>query len=123
MDLCKAIHTAVLKGDSLQVIDLLAADPTYCEARNNFGWTPLHTAAYALQEKIARILLRSGADPNALDLKGNSPLQLARQVDPSSTIVRLLSGEKISGEVSEQPVASKSWWKRLFELQALIVPW
>lgn len=113
MDLCKAIHKAVLDGDSFRIIGLLSKEPAYCDVRNQFGWTPLHTAAYALQGKAAQILLRAGADLQAKDSQGNSPLQLALQVDPNSPVVSILSGEPESvGRPEQSGSLQTPWWKQ-----------
>jgi ankyrin repeat protein len=46
-------------------------------ARNNnehWGTTPLHAAAHANQAAIAELLIEHGADPNAQDLNGKTPM-------------------------------------------------
>lgn len=44
---------------------------------NIYGWSPLHKAAEAGNEKIAEILLENGADVDARNHLGNTPLYIA----------------------------------------------
>uniref|UniRef100_A0ABD2XC20 Uncharacterized protein n=1 Tax=Trichogramma kaykai TaxID=54128 RepID=A0ABD2XC20_9HYME len=46
------------------------------EARDNEGNIPLHTALFHQHMKVAKFLLRRGADPTATNLKGLSPLHV-----------------------------------------------
>ena len=48
------------------------------------GDTPLHLAAAALQPEVAKILLQSGADPNAENRRGATPLHYACDARPRS---------------------------------------
>jgi len=45
--------------------------------RNNEGFTPLHTAAFAGHLNVVRYLVSAGANVNARDKNGNTPLHLA----------------------------------------------
>ena len=42
-----------------------------------FGWTPLHYAAIRRDEEVVAALLKSGADPKAMDLAERTPLHYA----------------------------------------------
>ena len=46
-------------------------------AKNSYGWTPLHEAAYWGNLDIAKLLLERGADVNAKSSVGNTPLYWA----------------------------------------------
>ena len=48
------------------------------EARNRWGWTPLHGAAGSNRSQVVAELVRAGADLNARDSTGNTPLHASR---------------------------------------------
>lgn len=54
-----------------------AAGPAGLTARYLFGQTPLHVAAQDGRADVVRALLAAGADPGALDGRGDTPLDLA----------------------------------------------
>ena len=72
-----ALQQAVINGN-LNVIDaLLNAPGTDVDVRNDAGETSLHTAVYAswrTEGAVVQALLAAGADPNARDADGNTPL-------------------------------------------------
>ncbi|MEP6664773.1 MAG: ankyrin repeat domain-containing protein, partial [Verrucomicrobiota bacterium] len=75
------LHTAVF-GNELKLVELLLQNGADTEAKfqgsNNKGWTPLHFAANSSTiEQIAETLLESGANPNATNDAGETPLYLA----------------------------------------------
>jgi ankyrin repeat protein len=58
--------------------------------RGNQGRTLLHGAANRGTLKAVRWLLEHGADPNALDEHGRSPLHVCARRNTSTSVVRLL---------------------------------
>ena len=46
-------------------------------AKNKDGWTPLHHAAINGRKEIAELLIANGADVNAGDKRGRTPLDWA----------------------------------------------
>ena len=66
------LHIAVQKSDVQAVITLLETQAKI-EARNSKGQTPLHGAT---NHKIVKDLVAAGADINAFDKNGNTPLHV-----------------------------------------------
>jgi protein-serine/threonine kinase len=64
---------------------------THINIRNSQMQTPLHLACAAGHLKIAQLLVRSGADINAIDLKGNTSIHLACFHSHSAVINWLLT--------------------------------
>ncbi|NWS79847.1 ASB18 protein, partial [Toxostoma redivivum] len=91
-------HPAGQDGDSLQLFQLLAAHGADVGARDESWRSPLHRACGAANAELARRLLRSGADANAIDYDGVSPLGWAlqgaarrRELRPHLTVQLLLN--------------------------------
>ena len=57
--------------------DQLVQNPAIRDAKDEQGWTLLHDQALAGSAPTVRILLESGADPNAVTAQGQTPLQFA----------------------------------------------
>ncbi|NWW09925.1 ASB18 protein, partial [Oreocharis arfaki] len=84
--------------DSLWLFQLLAAHGADVGARDESWRSPLHRACGAANAELARLLLRRGADANAIDYDGVSPLGWAlqgaashRDLRPHLTIQLLLN--------------------------------
>lgn len=71
-----ALHCAAWKGHRAIVDFLLRAGAALDLHSNNEHWgtTPLHAAAHANQAAIAKMLIDKGADVNARDKAGRTPL-------------------------------------------------
>jgi ankyrin repeat protein len=71
-----ALHCAAWKGHFEIVRALLDAGASVHVHNKNDHWgtTPLHAAAHANQPAIAELLIQNGADINATDLEGRTPL-------------------------------------------------
>ena len=82
-----ALMLATLHGDADLVVRMLAAhaDPKHA---NEFGATALHWAIDDLTK--TRALLEAGADPNAADASGITPLSLAAGRDGDAAVVAVL---------------------------------
>ena len=60
------VFEAATLGDLEQLRKLLAGDPALAKAFAPDGFTALHLAAFFAQSDAAQVLLRAGADPNAV---------------------------------------------------------
>jgi hypothetical protein len=67
----------VRAGDHAAVASALRADPKAIGWRDSLGYTPLHWAAAMHDEAGVALLLDAGADPNASDVRGRTPLHVA----------------------------------------------
>lgn len=68
------IFEACALGDKQRAADLLVKNKELAVARSDQGKTPLHLAAWGGYAQIIRLLLEAGADPNAQDNTGATPL-------------------------------------------------
>lgn len=70
------MHCATWKGHLETVAFLLSAGANVNAHNTNDHWgtTPLHAAAHANQAAMAKRLLDHGADVNAKDLNGKTPM-------------------------------------------------
>jgi ankyrin repeat protein len=74
------LHQAVYQGGISTVKNLLTADKSSINFKNNKGLTPLLVAVSNLNFDISNLLLKYGADPNvSIPSDGNSPLHVAAE--------------------------------------------
>jgi ankyrin repeat protein len=92
-----ALHMAAA-AFSRSAAELLVQYGASCRARNRRGAEPLHYAVDAhrwqpsAQKEVIQYLLAVGADPNALDKSGVSPLHRAVRTRASEAVRALLAG-------------------------------
>ena len=67
---------AAERGDAGRVRQLLEADSTLANTKGAHNKTPLHWAAEKNYTEIAELLISAGADINAEDSGGITPMQL-----------------------------------------------
>ena len=84
------VFAAAALGDEETVGSLLAADRGPAHAANPFGSTPLHFAAWAGRKGTAQALLDAGANVDAQDRHGRSPLFYAACWGRHGDMVELL---------------------------------
>ncbi|MDQ7826257.1 MAG: ankyrin repeat domain-containing protein [Candidatus Eremiobacteraeota bacterium] len=89
------IHNAVYSGDRQKVAALIEKDPSLVNKRDDLSKTPLHKAAEQGFTSIAEYLLSKGADIDARDSFGKTPLDYARAGD-NTELIRLLESAKSS---------------------------
>ena len=89
------LYTAIGLGLEHIVTTLLPAQMPHIDARFRNGWTPLTAALTADRVNVARLLLISGADPNACadqaHRNGVSPLHVAAEMGQEDAVKMLLS--------------------------------
>jgi len=71
------VFAAAVLGRTDLIDTLAAADPSLVHARDAGGYTPLHLAAWNGKADTAALLLDAGADADALNERGETPLALA----------------------------------------------
>jgi ankyrin repeat protein len=84
---------AIALDRSDRVRGLIAGDPSLREARmsrNHHRRTPLHHAAAKNRPNMVRLLLDLGADPNATDATGATPITTAAQENAEPGIISML---------------------------------
>lgn len=87
------IHREAEKGEVAELKRLLAQDPALLNARDaTFGRTPLHWAAFRHQRPAVELLVASGAEVNAKDNYGQTPLDTVVSGMRAKDIVELLRG-------------------------------
>lgn len=64
-------------GLELETVSLLVNRDANVNAVGQFGWTPLHLAAYHGYNNVIDFLINSGANPNTMDGFGQTPLSIS----------------------------------------------
>lgn len=109
----KSIFQAAEDNDLGALNSILDNHPTMATCVDEAtGWTPLHFAAKHNTVAAAEILLQHGADPNAQDEQGVSPLRLAG----GEAIVRLLRRHGAHFSTNCQLLKEAQKAKRLVQL-------
>ncbi len=74
----RELKDAIVAGNMNKVKSMVDKDPSLAIAAvNPMGWTPLHIAARTGRPEIAEYLISQGADVNARDVDGETPLHKA----------------------------------------------
>ncbi|KAI5892308.1 ankyrin, partial [Schizophyllum commune H4-8] len=106
-----ALHFAADKGH-LAVITALVAKDGDVNKRSNDEMTPLHCAAKKVHPDAIRLLCKHGADLDAMDRWGKSPLRLAifwRERDSVEALMRARRCPFTPKYADAEVVASGKW--------------
>ena len=102
-----AMHYAIKEGKVHKIMKL-AEMGISLNWSDNKKKTPLHYTAKLGDSRIAELLIRLGADPNALDIKGRSPAALAEDKCKSYFVstISSMGGRKIRMAVGKEEFKS-----------------
>lgn len=81
------IHNRCQKGDLASVQAILKAFPEKLNTRDNYGHTPLHRAVYSQSERLIQYLIDQGANLEAKDYSGLTPLERSIRYPRSSRLL------------------------------------
>jgi ankyrin repeat protein len=73
-------RSAKERATAIQTVKFLVAHGAAINDAGQFGWTPLHAAAYQGLNDVIKYLVANGADLNAMDSFGQTPLSIANTV-------------------------------------------
>jgi ankyrin repeat protein len=86
----------VTKGN-VELTEFLIEHGADVNQENEFGWTPLHSAAKYGQDRIVAMLLEAGADLNAKTESGRTPARVASERGYIDITVYLLLEQRERG--------------------------
>ncbi|WP_341814526.1 ankyrin repeat domain-containing protein [Wolbachia endosymbiont (group A) of Dendrolimus pini] len=92
----KKLLAAAQNADINEVKDLINQKANI-NAKDMYGWTPLHFAASRNKLSVVEFLFNNNANINAKDVYGNTPLHVAAQYSSNLEIVKFLLDKDISG--------------------------
>lgn len=95
------INDAAVNGNFSKTKALLKANPDLVFSKDEYGYTPLHRAAFMGQKHVAQLLLAGGATVNAKDNFGDTPLDEAASMGHKDVAELLLAD---GGELIEMLV-------------------
>jgi palmitoyltransferase len=102
------LHSVTRSSDFSAVLYILCQPDIVIDERDHMGLTPLHTAAQQGDEALTQVLLKFGADPNAVDHGDFTALHWAASGGHGSCISLLLeAGADIRAKNKDQHTAQE----------------
>ena len=95
------VFAAAAKGDTAAIAKL-AASGANVNAREGYGRTPLHVAAFMKQRDAMKALVDAGADPNALDADRYDIVTIAAVANDPATLEAALKLGNRAGNVTSR---------------------
>jgi ankyrin repeat protein len=95
----RGLHAAAAKGDATE-IEKLVKSGAPIDARDGRARTPLHVAAFMQKPEAAQILMRLGADANALEAQKYDIVTIAAVADDLPTLKVALEGGCKAGNIT-----------------------
>ena len=113
---CTQLHIAADSGDIKKLLSLILKYPRMVHARDNTLRTALHLAAQNGHHHIAEKLLMSGADKDAQDTRGFTPLHLAKNREVSTVLSRFKANHSLRafGCITAKQMAPKPFFRKKF---------
>ena len=116
------LHLAVENGQIEAVRMLLSRGPVVGSGlRNQELQTPLHVACAVERDDVVRLLISAGADPNARDVRGRTPLYICCSGRPRTLRAMLGAADvDLPDADSWTPVHAAAWYGDRFSLRLLL---